>query len=177
MFLGGLKGLKSGQENMLHECAYYAYNGTMATKQSRQLAIRRITRSRAVGTQTQLLTALRTSGVIVNQATLSRDLVELGIRKSRGRYVLTLRRRQERQAVNLSAVVRSFTTCGPHMVVIHTAVGQAQAVAVAIDGANDASVVSTLAGDDTIFVATKSRRTQTVALRRLEQWFGEKHER
>ena len=149
----------------------------MATKQSRQLAIRRITRSRAVGTQTQLLTALRTSGVIVNQATLSRDLVELGIRKSRGRYVLTLRRRQERQAVNLSAVVRGFTTCGPHMVVIHTAVGQAQAVAVAIDGANDASVVSTLAGDDTIFVATKSRRTQTVALRRLEQWFGDKHER
>lgn len=161
---------------MLHGYAYYAYTLRMTTKRSRQLAIRRITRLRSVGTQTQLLQALRKSGVTVNQATLSRDLAELGIRKSGGRYVTARRNGRERQAVNLSGAVQSFTTCGPHMVVIRTTVGQAQAVAVAIDGADEASVVSTLAGDDTIFVATRNRRTQTVALRRLEQWFGDKHE-
>ena len=37
--------------------------------------------------------------------------------------------------------------------------------------------LTTLAGDDTVFVATKNRRSQTVALRRLEQWFEDKHER
>ena len=47
---------------------------------------------------------------------------------------------------------------------------------VVFDAAGDPAIAGTLAGDDTIFVATKNRRSQTVALRRLEQWFGDKHE-
>jgi arginine repressor len=73
-------------------------------------------------------------------------------------------------------VVRRFTGCGPHLVVVTTDIGQAQAVAVSIDRAGEPAVVATLAGDDTVFVATRSRRTQAVVLRRLEQWFGDKHE-
>ena len=146
------------------------------TKRARQASIRRIVRSRAVETQAQLLKTLRKSGMSINQATLSRDLAELGIRKSGGRYRLSSGEKEEAQQLDLSGVVRGFVSCGPHLIVIHTAVGQAQSVAVAIDAARDSAIAATLGGDDTVFVATKNRRTQTVALRRLASWFGEKHE-
>lgn len=139
--------------------------------------IRRIVRSRAIGTQAKLLTVLRKVRMACNQATLSRDLGELGIRKSGGRYVAPGRAQREQVAVDFSGVVHGFVGCGPHLVVVRTAVGQAQPVAVAIDAKSDSAIAATLAGDDTIFVVTKNRRSQTVALRRLEQWFGEKHGR
>lgn len=143
------------------------------TKDRRQETIARIVRARPVSTQFELLDELGRKGVEVNQATLSRDLAEVGIRKSGGRYVLAEESEETTEEQN---VVVSYVCCGPHMIVIRTAVGQAQAVAVTIDSAKDPVFAGTLAGDDTIFVATKNRRTQTVALRRLSKWFGDKHE-
>lgn len=155
------------------------YNAAMAmSKPERQEAIRRIVRSQAVATQDQLLAALRKSGIAVNQATLSRDLAEVGIRKTGGRYVPTTPARAlDDEKIRLAAAVRSFRSCGPHLIVVRTAVGQAQPVALAIDASGDPAFAGTVAGDDTLFVATKNRRSQTVALRRLEQWFGDKHGR
>jgi len=142
-------------------------------KDKRLQTITRIVRSRPVATQHELLSALESKGVAVNQATLSRDLAEVGIRKAAGRYVLM---DDDTASSEEPSPVTSFTCCGPHMIVIRTAVGQAQAVAVTIDQADDTAFAGTLAGDDTIFVATKNRRLQTVALRRLRQWFGDRHE-
>ncbi len=152
------------------------YTGGVMTKRARQASIRRIVRSRSVETQAQLLKALYKAGMAINQATLSRDLAELGIRKRGGLYRSSGSEKQEAGRLDLSGVVRGFMSCGPHLIVIHTAVGQAQSVAVAIDSAQDSAIVATLGGDDTVFAATKNRRTQTVALRRLASWFGEKHE-
>jgi transcriptional regulator of arginine metabolism len=149
----------------------------MVTKRDRQAMIRRMVRSRAVGTQAEFMKALRKLGMTCDQATLSRDLSELGIRKSVGRYVMPGRAQRDQAAVDLSAVVHSFVGCGPHLIIVRTAVGQAQPVAVAIDAKSDPAIAATLAGDDTVFVATKNRRAQTVALRRLKLWFGEKHGR
>ncbi|MCG8406790.1 MAG: hypothetical protein MI923_16460 [Phycisphaerales bacterium] len=149
----------------------------MNGKHQRQATIRRIIRTRPVTTQQQLLEALRKLEMKVNQATLSRDLTELGIRKAGSRYVVQASEEHGPDIVNSAAAVRSFATCGPHMIVIRTGTGQAQTVGVAIDAAADPSIMATLSGDDTIFLATKTRRTQSVALRRLEQWFGDKHER
>ncbi|MCH7839764.1 MAG: hypothetical protein IID38_05960 [Planctomycetes bacterium] len=148
----------------------------MATKESRAAAIKRLVRTGRFSTQGRLLAALRKKRLDVDQSTLSRDLAELGIRKSGGRYVLPKRERAETRRLDYSSVVHGLTACGPHLIVITAEVGQAQAVAVAIDEKADPSIVATLAGDDTIFVATTNRRTQAVAQRRLEQWFGEKHE-
>jgi transcriptional regulator of arginine metabolism len=108
----------------------------------------------------------------VDQSTLSRDLAELGIRKVGGRYAVAIAARVEANGIDYASVVRDFVPCGPNLIVISTQVGQAQPVAVTIDEAGDPSIVGTVAGDDTIFVATKTRKTQAVALRRLEQWFG-----
>lgn len=151
----------------------------MAGKEERLALIERVVRGGRIHTQRALIGALRARGHRPDQSTLSRDLAELGIRKVGGRYV-----REEAGAAaahapgpgDLASVVARWTTCGPHLTVIDTVVGQAQAVAVAIDLAADPAIAATLAGDDTVFLATKHRRLQVVALRRLKQWFGDKHE-
>lgn len=150
----------------------------MVEKARRQAAIVRLVRRGKVGTQGELIKELRGAGLRVDQSTLSRDLSELGIRKSGGRYVSTPPPDERAEnKLDLSAAVRRFTTCGPNLIVVSTGLGQAQPVAVAIEQAKDPSILATLAGDDTVFVAVKTRRSQAVALRRLDQWFGDKHER
>ncbi len=139
---------------------------------ARQQAILGLLEKQAIGTQDALHRALRKVGVEVDQSTLSRDLRELGVRKVEGRYVQPATEQQP-SANGLGGVVRTVTPCGPHLVVLKTVVGQAQPVALAIDARRDPAIVATLAGDDTVFLATRNRKAQAVALRRLEQWFGE----
>lgn len=149
----------------------------MIAKAERWDVIRRLVRNEDVGTQADIRRALRRIGLAVDQSTLSRDLVELGIRKAAGRYVVEPAKSPGEPEVDYSAVVESFTTCGPHQIILRTTTGQAQPVGVAIDEKNEPAIAATLAGDDTVLILTKTRRAQVVALRRLEQWFGGKHER
>ena len=149
----------------------------VATKNDRQGAIVTLVRDKVVRTQAEIIEGLRRKRIAVDQSTLSRDLTELRIRKSGGRYAMAPNRVEKEPRVDYAAAVRSFTTCGPHLTVIHTGTGQAQPVALAIEHERDPAVAGTLAGDDTVFIATKSGRAQTVVLRRLITWFGDKHER
>jgi transcriptional regulator of arginine metabolism len=123
--------------------------------------------------QRDLLKALARKRVAVDQSTLSRDLIEIGADKIDGSYRLVTRSRPG-GAFDLSSVIRSWKACGPNLIVMNTAIGQAQAVGVAIDRSVEPAIGGTLAGDDTIFIATSSRTKQTVVLRRLKQWFGDK---
>jgi transcriptional regulator of arginine metabolism len=154
----------------------------MAGKDVRQAAILELAQAGQTRTQTELLEALRVRRIKVDQSTLSRDLAELNVRKSGGRYRLLPNgvggngSADGNGGLDYSAAVRRFTTCGPHMIVVNTGVGQAQPVSLEIERAGEPSITATLAGDDTIFIATKNRRSQVVALRRLTQWFGEKYE-
>lgn len=146
------------------------------SKDQRQATILELARDKPIRTQAEFLDVLRARRVTVDQSTLSRDLAELNIRKTNGHYVVIEEPKGPPQKLDYSAVVFSFTTCGPHLIVIRTGVGQGSPVAVAIEEASEFAITATLAGDDTIFVATKNRRAQVVALRRLKQWFGDKHE-
>ncbi len=150
----------------------------MESREERLALTRRLVRQQALRTQGELLRSLRAAGAKVDQSTLSRDLAELGIRKAAGRYVLptAAERLTPPGLADLAGVVKRFTTCGAHLLAMSTVTGQAQAVAVAIDAVAEPSIVATLAGDDTVFLATKNRRTQAIALRRLKQWFGDKHD-
>ena len=148
----------------------------MTTKRDRQDRLRGLLTSNGAATQAELRSALRRDGVRVDQSTLSRDLSELGYRKLGGRY-LPAEPAPPAVKLDLAPAVRGFVPCGPHLVVVKTELGQAQAVAVAVDAARESAIVTTLAGDDAIFVATRNRRAQVVALRRLAEWFGEKQER
>lgn len=150
---------------------------TVTMREARQAAIEQVLQTSVVTTQQQLRDALKRAGHAVDQSTLSRDLQELGVRKVAGRYQRTdVAKSDGSQRLDYAAAVRSFVVCGPNLIVLRTAVGQAQPVALVIDAKKDPAIVATLAGDDTIFVATRNRRTQTVALRRLTTWFGDKRE-
>lgn len=149
----------------------------MPLKARRLTAIRELVESGSVATQAQMRKALKARGLAVDQSTLSRDLLELGIRKLGGKYVVDSSPADSAAEVDLSAAVTSFLTCGPHQIVLRTTTGQAQGVSIEIDRRAEPTIVATLAGDDTILVLTKNRKAQAVALRRLAQWFGDKHER
>lgn len=146
-------------------------------RQQRQQAIRSLLQAGGIATQRELLDALVAKGLIVDQSTLSRDLAELGARKVQGRYRVPPAERDDDRKVDYRAAVRTVAPCGPHLIVIRTEIGQAQPVALTIDSKREPAIMATLAGDDTIFVASRSRKTQAVALRRLETWFGDKRER
>lgn len=149
----------------------------MADKEHRQRAIVRLIRRERVRTQTKLIGFLHGEGVEVDQSTLSRDLAELRIRKTGGCYVQRATESDDQMEDAGATAVRWFTTCGPHQIVMRTRIGQAQPVALTIDQKADSSILATLAGDDTVLVATKTARAQTVALRRLKDWFGDQYER
>lgn len=148
------------------------------TKEERQSRIMQFVGECKIRTQAELTRLLAEAGVEVDQSTLSRDLTELGIGKSGGYYGPRDAGEDDdsQGAVDYASVVRWFTPCGPNMIVISTRIGQAQPVALEIEGRGDASILATLAGDDTIYVTTRTRRTQSVALRRMKQWFGDKQQ-
>lgn len=148
----------------------------MADKHARHEAIRQLLERGGIPGQGELLRALRKQRIRVDQSTLSRDLRELGVRKSDGVYVLVGPPVETSTQADYSQAVRSYRTCGPHLIVLRTAVGQAQPVGVFLDAQQDCGLAGTIAGDDTIFVATTSRTTQTVAMRWFRKWFGGSNE-
>jgi transcriptional regulator of arginine metabolism len=140
-----------------------------ALKHHRQEAIRRVLRKRAIKTQEQLVELLRAEGFDVTQATLSRDLAELGVlRVSRPEgavYELEpVAAQATPQQAELGESILSMAE-NDALVVMRTRPGMASALALAIDNARLPECLGTLAGDDTIF-ATPARGVTT---RRLAQ--------
>jgi transcriptional regulator of arginine metabolism len=145
-------------------------------KPSRQHAILRTIARQRVRTQQDLVEALRRAGFDATQATVSRDVVELGLVKVRGTDG-TRHYASPRSDPGVQAPERLRRFCedypvdgavGTSMVVLRSAPGSANALAAAIDACALPQVVGTLAGDDTVIVATqsaKASRQVLVALR------------
>jgi transcriptional regulator of arginine metabolism len=122
------------------------------TKSYRQGQILKLIRSGNISTQEDLAAALKEIGVDATQVTLSRDIREMGLVKAAGGYRALPA--QERTG-DLSAVSAEFlrdVRIAQNQIVLRTAPGHASSVAVALDSANWAEVVGTLAGDDTVLV-------------------------
>lgn len=130
-------------------------------KQNRQLAIKRIIGARAVANQDELRLLLEEAGFEVAQATLSRDLKEMGVGRvhtAEGlRYVLGPGNEESRLASLISYEIESIES-NDVMIVIRTLPGRASGVAEIIDGFRHPDVLGTLAGDNTIFIAPTSTR-------------------
>lgn len=126
----------------------------------------RILREGRAASQHEIAAALRRAGHEVTQATVSRDLAELGAVKIRTGTGLAYRLPEEapRPGADLTSRTLAKTlaefvlsvSAASSLVVLRTAPGHAAAVARAIDLAAPDHVVGTIAGDDTIFVATPS---------------------
>ena len=128
-------------------------------KQERMRAIRRIISEESIDRQERIVERLEREGFKVTQSSVSRDLAELGVEKSNGQYVLTTR------PGNVG--ILSGAKAGPNLLVVRTDVGAANLVALKIDQMRMPEVVGTLAGDDTIFIATASSAAQAAVIARL----------
>jgi transcriptional regulator of arginine metabolism len=130
-------------------------------KPERQRLIASLITRRRVGTQFELLEALAAAGCSVTQATVSRDIHELGLQKvhdpvGRPRYALPAereRRADPREALRriLAEFGRRATAAG-NIVVLQSELGSAPAIARALDRLEHPMIVGTLAGDDTCLV-------------------------
>lgn len=146
-------------------------------KPYRQAAILELVDREPVQSQEALRARLRARGIDVTQATLSRDIKELGLVKQAadGAYrrpgsatpVVGAGNEQVlRRAVAeyLRGVDRS-----QQLIVLRTDAGQAQPLAIALDRARVADIVGTIAGDDTILVVARDHRRAAALAKRLEQ--------
>ena len=135
-------------------------------KQQRQRLIASIVSRRRVGSQQELAAALGSAGCAVTQATISRDIRELGLEKTsdvlgRPRYVLPGRRARREPREALAGVLAQFgrsVTAAQNIVVVQSELGTAPAIARALDRTTHPRVVGTLAGDDTVLVVVRDAR-------------------
>jgi transcriptional regulator of arginine metabolism len=140
----------------------------------RRDAIVRILRQSEVSRQAELVELLHEEGFEATQSSVSRDLRELGVVKGADRYLIPA----QEDALTPShfetvrAFVKGYKAAGPTLTVLRTAVGTAQSVATALDKARWPEVVGTIAGDDTIFIATEGARTQRRLHEHLRTTFG-----
>ena len=124
--------------------------------------------SRPIGRQEELARLLSEAGVRVTQASISRDLDELGIGKVDGRYAYFELPVAEASPFGVSAILPA----GNNMLIVRCAAGLASAAAVRIDGSRIEEVLGTIAGDDTIFIAVNDEHDQKVAIRKLKMLFA-----
>ena len=128
-------------------------------KQRRHFAIKQIITQQVISNQDELCQALEKAGFSVTQATLSRDMKELGIARvhsvDRVRYVLNIES-EERRLVPLIGYEIERIDSNESMIVIKTLPGRAQGVAEIIDSMHHPAILGTLAGDNTIFITPAS---------------------
>ncbi|MBI1748123.1 MAG: arginine repressor [Acidobacteria bacterium] len=143
------------------------------TKKVRQARIAQLIARSQVFSQQGLAEGLVRFGIQVTQATLSRDLTELGVIKGPHGYEVFSRTEPEPRANgDLKRVVREFVRSmdsADHLIVVQTDPGNAHTVAAHIDRAQWPEIVGTIAGDDTIFIALKRPRVANKILARLRE--------
>lgn len=146
-------------------------SATAEQRNERRLLIARLLRDNAVERQAELVDLLRAQGYSATQSSVSRDLKDMGAIKLKSGYSLP----ETEAAANgdsLRAVtefVREIRAAGPNLLVVTTAIGAAQRVAVTLDRINWPEIVGTLSGDDTIFIATATSGQQRRLRSRLKQ--------
>ncbi|HXG44496.1 MAG TPA: arginine repressor [Gemmatimonadales bacterium] len=141
-------------------------------KLQRHAAILRIVRDRKIQSQDELREALAAEHIVVTQATLSRDIRELGLAKlvdpEGGSYYANPHEGSLKPDLGqvLPTLMVSIEGTGP-LIVIKTATGGAPAVAAALDQAGWREIIGTLAGDDTLLVVARNPRQRQVVEARL----------
>jgi transcriptional regulator of arginine metabolism len=153
--------------------------GFQAMKSRRQAVIVELVDREPLHSQEALRRRLRQRGFEATQATISRDIKELGLvkRAADGAY-----QRQGADVPNPETAHTALARAAAeflgrvdrvgHLVVLRTGVGQAQPLAIALDRAQIDGAVGTIAGDDTILVITRDARRAAALMRQLEEYAG-----
>jgi transcriptional regulator of arginine metabolism len=134
-------------------------------KGDRQNTILDLIGKNQIGTQEELTESLQLQGFAVNQSSVSRDLVELGIVKINGFYAIP-------QKTNYAIFgLISLEIAGESLIVAKTENGFAAAVCVRIDNEKIPEIVGTIAGEDTIFIAVRNQKEQRIVLKKVWEMF------
>ena len=156
-------------------------------KEQRQRAILTLVATRPIHSQEELAALLEAQGIPATQATVSRDIKELGLVRVPlkgpaetdglfkyivpspvATYVSRLHRVVAELAVNVEAA--------GNLIVVKTPPGSANLVAYALDEANWPELLGTLAGDDTIFAVVRDAGETSMVRQRLLDLMGSKSE-
>jgi transcriptional regulator of arginine metabolism len=153
-------------------------SGTLM-KVRRQGAILELIESEPLHSQEQLRRRLLKAGFAATQATISRDIKELGLVKRPGDGAY---QRLGNDAISPETALTALEHAAAEflrrvdrvqqLVVVRTGAGQAQPLALAIDRARLAETVGTIAGDDTILVIAKDGRRAAAFVKRLGEYAG-----
>ncbi len=145
-------------------------------KARRQAAILELIGRDPLRSQEQLRRRLHHRGFQATQATISRDIKELGLVKRAGDGAYQQSADEPGAESAMAALERAALTFMravervQHLVVIRTGAGQAQPLAVAIDRAQLTESVGTIGGDDTILIIARDARRAAALARRLERY-------
>ena len=146
-------------------------SATAEQRNERRLALAKLLRESAIERQSELVELLRAAGYPATQSSVSRDLRDMGAVKLKDRYSLP----QDESAGNgntlrqVAEFVREIRAAGANLLVVTTAIGAAQRVALTLDRISWPEIVGTLSGDDTVFVATATAAQQRRLRARLQQ--------
>ncbi|MFP4312368.1 MAG: arginine repressor [Nitriliruptoraceae bacterium] len=139
----------------------------MPDKATRQQRLRQLLTDRDLHSQAEVVAALADEGIVVHEATVSRDLGELGAVKVRGAdgslvYRLAADPGPSQARTRLDETLQRFVTAvsaSANLAVLRTPPACAHPVASAIDLAELDGVIATLSGDDTVLVVAEEGRT------------------
>jgi transcriptional regulator of arginine metabolism len=152
-------------------------NHSVNDKPRRHDRVMALLKKGGVASQEQLADLLRAEGVRVTQATLSRDLKELGVMKGPAGYILPGAAPAPAPPTNgdLQRALRAMLLSGEvggNLAVLHTGPGRASALALEIDRAGLRPILGTVAGDDTVFIAARTSRDASRLLTNFKSLAG-----
>lgn len=154
-------------------------NRIRSSKAMRQDAILDLILRETIATQEELVSWLQKDGFEITQATVSRDIKEMKIIKvtladGRQKYVSMSgdRERSHDRLIKVFTQAATEARAAGSLVVIHTLSGMAPAAASAIDAMRVPEIVGTIAGDDTIFIASVSEEAARLLVDRLSTLIG-----
>jgi transcriptional regulator of arginine metabolism len=145
------------------------------SKLSRHSRITELISNEPIYTQEELRRRLTQGGIHVNQATLSRDLRELGLVKTVNGYALPAAEEGGPPMPSLDHLLTEFVIDvreAENLLVLKTTPGSAQPVAAALDSSEWPELIGTLAGDDTILIITKSKQICQKVANRIRETIG-----
>jgi transcriptional regulator of arginine metabolism len=137
------------------------------SKSYRHGQILKLIRSERISTQEELAQGLKKRGLQTTQVTLSRDIRELRLVKTREGYAESSPEQTGPHFATLAAEFLQDVRAAQNLVVLKTAPGHANSVAVALDNEEWPQIVGTIAGDDTILVIAQD----TSAANRMQKKF------
>lgn len=148
----------------MQQCLWGLY--MVKRRNNRQDAIREIVRGKSIHTQRSLVEELQDMGFNCTQATVSRDIADMGLRKlSEGIYVLA-------EDLHLQRMVSEFVIsveAAENLVIIKTHPGTAPGVAAAVDAASLPEVKGSVAGNDTVLVVSGDTESADIVVSLVEK--------